>query len=185
MNKTISKSGATRSSFRKRKTAKDDHAKDDDDAKDDDGERCCVCFESPDDDDSTSSSWSAFPCAHTTCDTCFARLSECPICRMSKAGQSATDRAAVEARAAVRETVVFFRGGSGGHPFGGIDTLVRVAGLPPSIVQSLRGVLADGMDFGRPLVGQPLSFGERQQRVARVMRAGEELRIQDLLGRRI
>jgi hypothetical protein len=56
-------------------------------------------------------------------------------------------------------------------------------------MQHIPELLAEGMEFERTRgpgrSGRPLSHGERQQRAARLMRLGETLRIEDLLGRRV
>jgi hypothetical protein len=183
---TISKRGSA-SSFRTRKAKRDD----------DEGEECCVCFQNPSDADSPCCRWKRFPCAHRTCELCFARLQECPICRTGKDGTPGIERqrtrdaadAAARAASAPPTTVIFFQGGGGGHPFSEADTIFRVAGLPPALMQNVSQLLAAGMDFerarGSRRAGRPLSHGERQQRAARLMQIGETLRIEDLLGRRV
>ena len=184
---TISKRG-TASSFRTRKAAK----------RDKDEDECCVCFQNPSDADSPCCRWMAFPCTHQTCELCFARLEECPICRTGKDGtpgierqqaREAADAAARAASAETHPTVIVFQSGGGGHPFSAIDTLFRVTGLPPALMQQMPELLAAGVDFERERgprrSGRPLSHGERQHRAARIMRIGETLRIEDLLGRRV
>ena len=194
---TISKRGS-RSSFRTQTEKRDK-----DDGEEGGGEECCVCFQNPRDANAPCCRWKSFPCTHRTCELCFARLAECPICRTGKDGtpgiqrQQAREAADAEARAATaaaapRETVIFFQGGGGvqsDHPFSNLGTLFRVVGLPPSLMNQLPDLLAEGMDFERARgprrAGRPLSRGERQQSAARIMRMGETIRIEDLLGRRI
>ena len=161
--------------------------------RDKDEDECCVCFQNPSDADSPCCRWMTFPCLHRTCELCFSRIDECPICRTGKDGtpgierQQAREAADAQARAATASapptTVIFFQSGGGGHPFSEADTLFRVAGLPPALMQHMPEILAAGMDFerarGHGRSGRPLSHGERQQRAARIMR------IEDLLGRRV
>ena len=178
---TISKRGSA-SSFRTRKAKRDA----------DEGEECCVCFQNPSDADAPCCRWKHFPCcSHRTCELCFARLEECPICRTGKDGtpgierqqaREAADAAARAASAETHPTVIVFQSGGGGHPFSETGTLFRVAGLPPALMQHMPEILAAGMDFERARgrrAGRPLSHGERQQRAARIMR------IEDLIGRRV
>ena len=182
---TISKRGSA-SSFRTRKAKRDA----------DEGEDCCVCFQNPSDADAPCCRWMTFPCSHQTCELCFARLEECPICRTGKDGtpgierQQAREAADAQARAATASapptTVIFFQGGDG-HPFSEANSIFRMVGLPPSLMEHMPEILAAGMDFERARgrrSGRPLSHGERQQRAARLMRIGEALRIEDLPGRR-
>ena len=64
-------------------------------------EECCVCFEDPGDPESLCCHWATFPCTHKTCDKCFARLDECPLCRAGKDGTPGTERQAARQRTEV------------------------------------------------------------------------------------
>lgn len=180
---TISKRGSS-SSFRTRKAKRDK----------DEGEECCVCFQNPSDVDAPCCRWKSFPCGHKTCELCFARLEECPICRTGKNGvpgierQRAREAADAEARAAASAappTVIVFQGGNGGHPFSETNTIFRMVGLPPALLQQMPALIDFERARGHLRAGRPLSHGERQQRAAQLMRIGEALRIEDLLGRRV
>lgn len=52
-----------------------------------DEESCCICLEEKNDADAA-----FFPCAHSVCSGCFAKVDVCPICRMGKDGRSAQER---------------------------------------------------------------------------------------------
>lgn len=86
---------------------------------------CAVCLE----DEFPARQMSFFPCLHSFCDACFERCERCPICRISRSGETDEERRALAERE--REigmgdvviaripavAVINFIGGSGGTPF--------------------------------------------------------------------
>ena len=159
----------------------------------DEPEECPVCYNTPSV-DASCTKFVTFPCAHKTCDACFPRLSECPLCRTAKDGtpgaarqqREEADRATARAQPSNVE-VVLFDGGTGDHPFSAQTTRFQVSNVP----NDLLGVLPELLEYSlnsnqRRQGGRPLSFGQRQQITSRVLRfASESVRIEDVLGRRV